>query len=576
MQVFFKVFIALLLLAGINGLYGYFDFYGAPTSAADLANSTVIWHLTFILIAIGLIARVPFARTAAIASNILVLLASPVLVIYVVLNAAALAAGAVFYTLWIAPYLPSLTNQIVTFIVFAVICCIAGVVLAWKSLKMLTSEEIAAQFDENLWFGRTLRFGRFDGRVALTIIALIGIRYMDSFLPESFTREHDNKVLTKVVTKAAEEFNELPEVKAMQAKQEAKAEAAKENERAVTYCAFSTDETKLLLTARDKSAHVINLRTGKGLRYDLPPGTRLRDRIHGEDRYVGSDGDSYFDESSGEVRSVSNARPGIDIGKGRKPFFVGFTEVPTQVIVFYEPEKKLVRLDLSTNQAVWEVAPPFTRLKQIGASPAWSPRRNWVLIGNYEKEYYLLDATSGDIKPLPLQFKYPEKAWFDIEGKALVVSGESDAAFKYNTYLVKSPTGEVSAVPSQARMVMGLPNLDLYLYSDAGIKALKGGQVLAEPSPVLNLEPSSPVTTAQEKWMLYFEEGEVHAMNTATLQTKKVSAWLHEPKSGRTCLEASSSGRLVAAARGRQLEVFWASELDKPTPRTFKLELDIK
>ncbi len=568
------LFSFLLLISGISRLWGHFSDLGVPESLGEVLNSNVFLALFGLSVGLGLIRRRPLARTSALAILGLGVLAAPLLVAYLFIMGGPSAFALVIH--FISRFSPTMASDFAVLMGTLAVSLLLWFFLAWVFIRDLRSEDLRGQFDEDLWFGRELTFGPLNLKVVFMMGFVVLLTYFDNLVPEKFHR----KMAEKQMQQAIEYIQQLPEVQEQVARAQADRERREELSRRVIWCQFSADERTLFLTSSDGRIHRVNLATGGIETSDLARDSRLRGNYQGSQFMIGPDGDTYYEARENAVRKSSKADFIYKTPEPRSRRFLAFGSSAEEALYFNADAKLLEKRNINSGDLVWQAPSPFDQLQDWGYL-AQSSDLNWLYVagrktGSQDVVHSFLDQRNGRVEVLPLEFRYRELSWSHPGGRWLTVSGPVAFDQSYNSYKVELPSLRWTKVAEkkpqgilwQAALYKGETNLDNLPEAEASWnQSLQGITTYS--------------VVGEGRWAVVFRSGRHHAslldLNQReerlvlgqTFQEEQIGVHPH-------CLATSRSQSLVASVLGRQLQVFWVSEFDKPQPASLALTLDLE
>lgn len=575
MPLFFNLFMASLFFFGSGSLYLHFSGDHSITSLYSWISAQPILGTFLFLVGVGLYYRVAIARTAgiAIALGSLVMWAlMPILVLFLFFANSFL--GVLFFGK--APNLTGLPGLLGGAFVLSLLM----VYFFYKSLQALRSPEVNIAFPEDLWFGQDLIFGKLNGRVAIFLVAMLAIIFVDRwsvYLMSKKMYQAKGEQEAKEVLKA---LSEDPQLKILKENAERERKEKAEAARAVKRCQFSFDEKKLLLLGSDGSVHYVDLKTGQVQKKMLGESRPHRSDIltyYSQDQRIAPDLEHYFDGHY-TIRSFVDPNSTCSISISDY-LFIAFTTAPNQFIALNKKENNFQLLEIPTKKVIWSsVALDPKIAKTTGASTYVNYEKGWLLLRTDGDVHHLLNMRDGKYATIEIPFRYLSKAWGEPSGVLWSFTGPAKTTPEtIKTYSLELPQGtwtEQSVIgemqlfdpASGIGLTAGRLSSDLLRKDQAPVKVFK--------SQVLGASLMNP-----GQWILAAETEQSQAalLDTVSGQVRAVGDIFNgKMDRDRTCIASSRRHYLWALAFGPRVEVFWSSQLAQPNVQPMIRNLEIE
>ncbi len=558
---------AILIIAlyfGISGLYAlgsHFSSMGIPQSFGEVFNSTVLTALLKVAVSFGFFKKQIWSRQAALGITGFGFVKT-------VLSFALNPSQAIVGLYLLSPLFTFLTgfgfgSQI------ALVLLGVGVTFGW-SVFVFYNLFKRSGVDHFLIF-ETLPESTFTDRlkeakdyfIVLWILTVWGLSSFQSLVPTSFYRSKDSKDM-KVLF---EEVKKTPGYQQMEAQKKQQYDAS-----LGLNILFASDEKSVFLqtTSEDR------FETSKFYKYDLttfkleeillPKGFTLKNASSDGRYLVHSDREQLLELETKNILKLNQTIGVINADPNSGFVSLGFGPSPGSYLKYQMATKSLSLFNLQTGEVTQTQSLEMDHPSQLRAF--WSFDRSQLLLQNSTtKLTWLVKLSPFQVIPVNDLPTLQDEVLIDSNNEGFVSMKKYPQPIDQLSFLWRFDDSSVQQFASVGRP-LGLSIQKNYLvFEESGSLKLKPFQGASEIQ-TLKEGVSSQVTWSPARHYIYFRNDTTGLLEFFDLASPKQGSVGQVGLSSRLGeILVSPSGNLIAMSSGRDLQVFWFSELSKEKPR---------
>lgn len=555
---------------GVRALWTHFAVSGMPSSAGELATTSVLVAVVELVIAWGLLMQKMWARHGALGSSFYSL---GKILLLVVKNPAATLLG-LYY---LAPLITffsglGLTQMLILVVVGAALSFGSSLLIIFLMMrKSCIAGFLGADDLRGTTFYERSLISR-DYLAVVWILVFLALHHFQAYVPKSFYKEKDKKDFAIAIN----ELKNSDGFKKMREEQDQQFEAELR-----ILVEFSADEKNLYLQLSKKRSsdatefYTYNLTTYKLKPMTVPKAFDLQRITHDRRYLVGDDRQQLFDLNTWQTIPLKESIEGSLADPVRGYTSLGFGPLRDTYLKYYQQKKSMVLYDFTTSSELRTYSVEVQNPTQL-AFFSFPSKKQGILMDHRAPQAWHWQWTKESLEPLN---NLP--SFLDLS----IIADEDEGGFfalKRNFYQKEKSSFMLHWGESAPTLfsidgdpiAFSIKNDFLIYTNQAKVKKISLKDPTQETTLVSPLPQNILYNSAQN--MLFYRDanGSLGYKNVLTNEggiTPQVSL-PHRNGS----LKASQSGNLITMSSGRVVQVFWKSEFGKPQPRFLKFEIPKK